>query len=148
MLAPERRTMSTDKALQYVGPIMDAYNAAEKAGASALGYALECGKQLCAAFNTVDPNGKGRGWKKWREQNLNEVSEETERVYRRLAVAVGKQEDVFAKCLSIRDALKHLSTLDENLDPKPVKKRTPRQKQAGGSSATGLLQLRSQTLQA
>ena len=45
--------MPTDKALELVGPIMDAYNAAEKAGASALGYALECGKQLSAAHKTV-----------------------------------------------------------------------------------------------
>ena len=45
--------MANDKALSLVGPIMDAYNAAEKAGASALGYALECGKQLSAAHKTV-----------------------------------------------------------------------------------------------
>jgi hypothetical protein len=53
--------MSTDNALQYVGPIMDAYNAAEKAGASSLGYALECGKQLSAAHKTVTA-AKGK-WK-------------------------------------------------------------------------------------
>jgi hypothetical protein len=129
--------MSADKALQYVGPIMRAYKLAEEAGTSALGHALECGKQLCAAFNTVDPNGKGRGWKKWREKNLKEVSEETERVYRRLAVAVGKQEDVFAGCTSIRAALKHLSGLDENLDPKPTPTRRPGATRTG-SSATGL----------
>ena len=52
--------MAADKALQYVGPIMDAYNAAEKAGATALGYALECGKQLSAAFKTVEA-AKGSG---------------------------------------------------------------------------------------
>jgi hypothetical protein len=131
--------MATDKvdsALKYVGPIMDAYNAAEKAGANALRYALECGKHLCAAFNTVDPNGKGRGWKKWRDKNLKDVSEETERVYRRLAVAVGKQEDVFANCKSIRAALAHLSTLDDDLNPKPERQRQPRQTR-GGSTATG-----------
>jgi hypothetical protein len=132
--------MATDKvdsALQYVGPIMEAYSAAEKAGASALRFALECGKHLCSAFNTVDPNGKGRGWKKWREKNLKEASEETERVYRRLAVAVGKQEDVFAECTSIRAALKHLSGLDENLNPKPTPTRRPGATRTG-SSATGL----------
>ena len=123
--------MSPDKALELVGPIMDAYNAAEKAGADALGYALECGKHLCAAFNTV---GKGK-WKKWCASNLPTVSEETERVYRRLARAVGLQEDVFAKCKSIRDALAYLSTLDENLNPKPVK---PRKSKGTGSSATAL----------
>jgi hypothetical protein len=109
---------SDDKALQYVGPIMEAYNAAEKAGASALRFALECGKHLSAAYKTVEAaQGKGK-WKKWRDKNLPTVSEETERVYRRLADAVGKQEDVFAKCKSIRDAIKHLSTLDDDLNPK------------------------------
>jgi hypothetical protein len=109
---------------------MDAYNAAEKAGASALGYALECGKHLNAAKKDV---GKGK-WKKWCENNLPAVSEETERVYRRLAEALAKKEDVFAACKSIRDALQHLSGLDENLEPKPKKPRTQRT----GSSATGL----------
>jgi hypothetical protein len=124
--------MSPDKALELVGPIMDAYNAAEKAGASALRFALECGKHLCAAFNTV---GKGN-WKKWCASNLPTVSEETERVYRRLARAVGLQEDVFAECKSIRDALAHLSGLDENLNPKPTPKRPS--KKRTGSSAAGL----------
>jgi hypothetical protein len=128
--------MSTDKALELVGPIMDAYNAAEKAGASALRFALECGKHLCAAFNTV---GKGK-WKKWCANNLPTVSEETERVYRRLARAVGLQEDVFEKadCKSIRDAIKHLSKLDENLNPKPTPTRPTPTKTRTGSSATGL----------
>jgi hypothetical protein len=44
------------------------------------------------------------------------------------------QPDVFAKCKSIRDALAHLSGLDENLNPKPVKPRKSRT----GSSATAL----------
>ncbi len=76
---------------------------------------------------------KGK-WKAWREKNLK-VSEETERLYRRLADAIAKKEDVFVKCKSIRDAIKHLSGLDENLNPKPAPKpRTTR----SGSTATGL----------
>src|SRR5262249_51166294 len=135
MFAPERKAMSTDNALTFVGPIMDAYNAAEKAGASALRYALECGKHLNLAKENVE-EVKGK-WKQWREKNLPTVSEETERVYRRLAEAVAKKADVFAKCKSIRDALQHLSALDENLERKPEgpKKRTTRT----GSTATGLL---------
>jgi len=127
--------MSTDNALTFVGPIMDAYNAAEKAGANALRYALECGKHLNLAKENVEA-AKGK-WKKWREQNLPAVSEETERVYRRLAEAVAKKEDVFANCKSIRDAIKHLSGLDENLEPKPAPAKKPRKSQTG-SSATGL----------
>ena len=127
--------MATDNALTYVGPIMDAYNAAERAGTNALGYALECGKQLNLAKENVE-EVKGK-WKKWREQNLPAVSEETERLYRRLAEAVAKKPDVFANCKSIRDAMKHLSGLDENLEPKPAPAKKPRKSQTG-SSATGL----------
>jgi hypothetical protein len=57
-------------------------------------------------------------------------------VYRRLADAVGKQEDVFAECKSIRDAIKHLSGLDENLNPKPAPTRT--RKAGTGSTAAAL----------
>ena len=131
------KAMSTDNALKYVGPIMDAYHAAEKAGADALRSALECGKQLSAAYKTVEAaSGKGK-WKKWCGKNLPDVSEETERVYRRLADAVALKEDVFAKCKSIRDAIKHLSTLDDDLNPKPPRPRRPRKVQTG-SSAAGL----------
>jgi hypothetical protein len=128
--------MSKDNALTFVGPIMDAYNAAEKAGATALLYALECGKQLNLAKENVE-EVKGK-WKKWREQNLPAVSEETERLYRRLAEAVAKKPDVFANCKSIRDAMKHLSGLDENLNPKPVVPRKPRKKSQTGNSVTAL----------
>ena len=121
---------SDDKALSLVGPIITAYNAAEEAGASALGFALDCGKHLNTAMGAV---GKGK-WKKWREQYLPKVSEETERVYRRLAKAVAKKEDVFCGCISIRDAIKHLSGLDENLQPKPERK-TPSSRRTGSSAA-------------
>jgi hypothetical protein len=124
----------TDSALAFVGQIITAYNAAEKAGASALSYALECGKYLnLAKGNVIAEKGK---WKGWREKNLPTVSEETERLYRRLADAVAEKENVFEKCKSIRDAIKYLSGLDGNLNQKPAKPRSSSSKT--GSSATGL----------
>jgi hypothetical protein len=129
---------STDDvvALSLVGPIMTAYNAAEEAGASALGFALECGQHLNSAMETVESHGgKGKGkWKKWREKNLPTVSEETERLYRRLAKAHAMKEDFFANCRSIRDAIKHLSKFDDKLNPKPPAK--PKAKGQTGSTAT------------
>jgi hypothetical protein len=125
----------SDEALKLVGQIITAYNAAEKAGTTALTSALECGKHLSAANKSVTA-AKGK-WKAWREQHLPTVSEETERVYRRLADAVGKQENIFAKCKSIRDAIKHLSRFDEDLNLKPEPVRKPKQPKAG-SSAAGL----------
>jgi hypothetical protein len=127
-----------DKALSFVGQIIAAYNAAEKAGASALTHALECGKYLNLAFENVETaTGKGK-WKKWREANLRTVSEETERVYRRLADAVAKKPDIFAKCKTIRDAIKRRSEFDENLDPKPERRRVTSKKAGSGSTAAGL----------
>ena len=122
--------MSTDNPLSLVGEIMDCYEKAELADACALRCALDCGKNLNEAMEAV---GKGK-WKKWREQYLPKVSEETERVYRRLAKAVAKKEDVFCGCISIRDAIKHLSGLDENLQPKPERK-TPSSRRTGSSAA-------------
>ena len=124
---------SDDKALQYVGPIMEAYNAAEKAGASALGYALECGKHLNAAKADVG-NGK---WKKWCGEKLK-VSEETERLYRRLAEALAKKPDVFASCNSIRKAMEELAKYnlkDMTLKPPRPERPTPAQ---SGNGVTGL----------
>ena len=128
-----------DKALSLVGPIITAYKAAEQSGANALEHALECGKHLKTAFEAV---GK-RKWKGWCEEHLalgREVSEETERLYRRLAVAVDKKGDVFAKCKSIRDAMKELAKYDlksETLVLKPERKHTPRQTH-NGNTVTGL----------
>jgi hypothetical protein len=126
-----------DKALSFVGQIITAYNNAEKAGATALGHALECGKYLNLALENVEA-AKGK-WKKWREANLPTVSEETERVYRRLADAVAKKADIFAKCKSIRAALHHLSKFDDDLNLKPEAERKPREKK-NGSTAAGLAQ--------
>ena len=119
--------------LSLVGPIMDAYNAAEKAGANALGYALECGKHLNAAKADVG-NGK---WKKWCGEKLK-VSEETERLYRRLAEAFAKKPDVFASCNSIRKAMEELAKYnlkDMTLKPPRPERPTPAQ---SGNGVTGL----------
>jgi hypothetical protein len=128
----------TDTALDYVGKIIAAYNAAEKAGASALGHALDCGKHLNSAKLTVAA-AKGK-WKSWREKNLPTVSEETERLYRRLADAAAQQEDFFAKCKGIRDAMKHLAmyeTKDGKLVLKPPKPK-PEKKAGTGNGVTVL----------
>jgi hypothetical protein len=124
-----------DPALAYVGDIITAYKAAEKAGRDALGHALECGKHLNAAMKTVTA-GKGK-WKSWREKNLLGVSEETERLYRRLADAVAQDENFFAECKSIRDAIKHRAKYDDNfvLKPAPTKRAS---KSGSGSTAAGL----------
>src|SRR5262249_37647026 len=73
-------------------------------------------------------------------KNLKEVSEETERVYRRLANAVAMKEDFFAECTSIRDALTHLAKYDpDTLELKPERPRqTKVAKSKSGSSATAL----------
>jgi hypothetical protein len=123
-----------DSALAYVGDIITAYKAAEKAGRDALGHALECGKHLNAAMKTVTAgNGK---WKSWREKNLPGVSEETERLYRRLADAVAQDENFFAECKSIRDAIKHRAKYDDDLKLKPERKSSGKGKT--GSTAAGL----------
>jgi hypothetical protein len=106
---------------------MDAYNAAEKAGASALGYALECGKHLNAAKADVG-NGK---WKKWCGEKLK-VSEETERLYRRLAEALAKKPDVFASCNSIRKAMEELAKYNlKDMTLKPPRPPRPTSAQSG-----------------
>ena len=132
--------MSTDNALTLVGPIMDAYNAAEKAGSNALRQALECGWHLNDAMKAV---GKFK-WKKWREQNLPAVSEETERLYRRLAEALAKKEDVFTDCNSIRKAMEKLAKYNlKDMTLKPPRtsppRTTPRRKAVeSGNTVTGL----------
>jgi hypothetical protein len=125
--------MTTDKALSLVGEIMKAYNSAEQAGASALGHALECGRLLNLAKETV---GKGK-WKKWCEANLK-VSEETERLYRRLADAVANKDDIFAKCKSVRAAMAELAKYDtETWTLKPPRPKKPKEK--NGNTVTGLV---------
>jgi hypothetical protein len=133
--------MSTDeKALSFVGAIMTAYNAAEKAGASALSCALDCGKHLNLAKENVEAVKKGK-WKQWREKNLPSVSEETERLYRRLADAVAAKENIFANCTSIRAAMQRLSMYefdDEgNLQLKPDPQSRPKAN-GTGNGVTGL----------
>jgi hypothetical protein len=125
---------------------MDCYEKAELSDACALRCALDCGKNLNLAKKAVG-NGK---WKKWREQHLPKVSEETERLYRRLAEAVAKREDVFCSCNSIRKAMEVLAkynlkdmTLKPPRAPKPVAAQsgngvTGLQPPEADTSATGL----------
>jgi hypothetical protein len=91
--------------------------------------------------------GKGK-WKKWREQNLPTVSEETERLYRRLADAVAKKEDVFAKCKSIRNAMEVLAKYNlKDMTLKPPRATTPRITQTG-NTVTALQPLEAATTSA
>jgi hypothetical protein len=129
---------TSDSALAFVGDIMTAYRAAMKVEGDALRAALECGKYLNLAFENVEAaKGKGK-WNAWRKQNLPAVSEETDRIYRRLAEAVAQKEDFFAKCKSIRDAIKHRAKYDDDLVLKPEQPSKPRGGKRTGSGAAGL----------
>jgi hypothetical protein len=114
---------------------MDAYNAAEKAGANALGYALECGKHLNAAKADVG-NGK---WKKWCGEKLK-VSEETERAsIADLLKPSRKKPDVFAACKSIRKAMEELAKYNlKDMTLKPPRPKGPSPAQSG-NTVTGLV---------
>jgi hypothetical protein len=105
--------MSDDVALSLVGPIKAAYDAAEKAGESALTSALECGKHLSSAKETVE---KSRGkWKRWREKNLPGVSEETERVAAEWLGSEWRGKDAsLAMCHAVKD-----SKNPQALEPRP-----------------------------
>ena len=89
-----------DNALNFVGQIMKAYNAAEKARGTALKHAIECGEYLnLAKENVIAAKGKGK-WKSWLKENCPEVHQTTAELYMRLARNKDKIED----CKSIRDA--------------------------------------------
>ena len=98
--------MPTDNALSFVGKIKTAYKAAQKAEGDALKYAIECGEQLALAFENVEAT-KGK-WKPWCQENIPEIPQTTENLYRRLASAHTNDESIFADCKSIRDAIKKL----------------------------------------
>jgi len=85
---------------------MTAYKAAQRAEVDALKYAFECGYHLnLAKENVEEANGK---WKSWCKENIPEIPQTTENLYRRLADAVANDENIFADCKSIRDAIKKL----------------------------------------
>jgi hypothetical protein len=89
-----------DNALNFVGQIMKAYNAAEKARGTALKHAIECGEYLnLAKENVIAAKGKGK-WKSWLKENCPEVHLTTAELYMRLARNTDKIED----CKSILDA--------------------------------------------
>jgi hypothetical protein len=89
-----------DNALNFVGQIMKAYNAAEKARGTALKYAIECGEYLnLAKENVIAAKGKGK-WKSWLTENCPDVHQTTAELYMRLA----KNKNKIADCKSVRDA--------------------------------------------
>ena len=89
-----------DNALNFVGQIMKAYNAAEKARGTALKYAIECGEYLnLAKENVIAAKGKGK-WKSWLKENCPDVHQTTAELYMRLAKNKAKIKD----CISVRDA--------------------------------------------
>jgi hypothetical protein len=98
--------MANDNALSFVGKIKTAYKAAQKADGEALKYAIECGEQLALAFENVEA-AKGK-WKSWCSDNIPEIPQTTENLYRRLASAHADDESIFVDCKSIRDAIKKL----------------------------------------
>jgi hypothetical protein len=121
--------MSTDNALAFVGKIKTAYKAAQKAEVDALKYAIECGEQLNLAKENVDST-KGK-WKSWCNDNIPEIPQTTENLYRRLASAVANDENVFAKATSIRDAIKML--------PKRERKEKPHKEKSNASENSNAL---------
>ena len=130
--------MANDNALSFVGKIKTAYKAAQKADGEALKYAIECGEQLALAFENVEA-AKGT-WKSWYSDNIPEIPQTTENLYRRLASAHADDESIFVDCKSIRDAMKELAKYDlksETLVLKPERKHTPRQTH-NGNTVTGL----------
>ena len=116
--------MPTDNALSFVGQIKTEHKAVLKADGDALKHAIECGKYLNLAKENVEAAKPKVKWSSWREQHISEISQETTSVYTRLATAYAEDENIFADCNSIRDAIKKL--------PK-----RPRQKSKDGKSDTG-----------
>jgi hypothetical protein len=124
--------MPTDNALSFVGKIKTAYKAAQKADGEALKYAIECGEQLNLAIENVEAT-KGK-WKPWCQENIPEIPQTTENLYRRLASAHADDENIFADCKSIRDAIKKLPKRER----KP-KKRREHQTPAPDANSNALL---------
>ena len=89
-----------------MGKIKTAYKAAQKAEGDALKYAIECGDHLNLAKENVE-EAKSK-WKSWCKENFPEIPQTTENLYRRLALVHGNDENIFADCKSIRDAIKKL----------------------------------------
>jgi len=128
---------NSDKAQSLITPIITAYTGAAAGESSALKHALECGSLLNRAMETVKADGDK--WGRWRKKNLPDVQEETDKVYRRLAIASEKIEAIFADCKSIRDAIAKAAKYDlKTWELKPPKPEKPsKAKPASGSTATG-----------
>src|SRR6516165_2595127 len=83
--APDRRTMSKDNALSFVGQIMTAYKAVQKADSTALERAIECGKYLALAKENVEAARPKRKWGAWLAEHCPEIHRNTAALYMRLA---------------------------------------------------------------
>jgi hypothetical protein len=79
--APERRAMSKDNALAFVGQIMTAYKAIMKAEGSALEYAIECGKYLTLAKENVEAAKPKRKWTAWLDEHSPDIHRNTAALY-------------------------------------------------------------------
>jgi hypothetical protein len=119
--------MATDNALSFVGQIQTEHKAVLKADGEALKHAIECGKYLNLAKENVEAAKPKVKWSSWREQHISEISQETASVYTRLASAYAEDENIFADCESIRDAIKKL----------PKRERKRREKPEDGKPDTG-----------
>jgi hypothetical protein len=98
-----------DKCLTLIEPIMTAHRNAIAAQRGSLKYAIECGKHLNTAKETVKAEKSGR-WIKWLTNNCPDLPERTARLYMRLARNENKLDQeaingaVIEGALSIRRA--------------------------------------------
>src|SRR5262249_51634246 len=96
----ERKAMSKDNALAFIGQIMTEHKAVLKADGDDLKHAIECGKALnLAKENVLSTKPKGK-WLRWLEEHCPDIHRNTAALYMRLA----ENEDKIADCTSIRDA--------------------------------------------
>ena len=124
--------MANDNALSFVGQIKTEHKAVLKADGEALKHAIECGKYLNLAKENVEAAKPKVKWSSLREQHISEISQETASVYTRLATAYAEDENIFAECKSIRDAIKKL--------PKRRREKSEGEKPETESSSTLLTQ--------
>ena len=104
--------MANDNALSFVGKIMTAYKAAEKARGTGLKHAIECGEYLNLAKENLKEVKSKQKWSSWLKEHCPEIHQNTAALYMRLA----EKKDKIADCKSIRDADMQLR---KPRDPKP-----------------------------
>jgi hypothetical protein len=112
-------TDAPDKCLTLIGPIMTAHRKVIEHQRGSLKYAIECGKYLNTAKDTVKAEKSGR-WIKWLTNNCPDLPERTARLYMRLAKNEDKLDQeaingaVIEGALSIRRAAELIT--DEAVD--------------------------------